>query len=289
MKFKIFFIRYVQSMPDLFGNVVPLDGTDVLKPVIIDDFLKRKELKFINPRNGKTYYRHYAIMPQGGVAVIDVGKYEDGNFVYATVGINLSQNQYPPYIVIGCHHSGFCDINLIADMVTQSLNWALNEANIAVRLEACHKAIAWEKDIIHTYMNGMESRMFNPMNAFGFELIEEHFEELGKNVKRHRKSVFIDDYLQRAKRKEIKAWLHSETDQYMYPVDMMRAIRALYELNVINRPTYEAYVREFDKEQLIAASTYNSYMNLNNNPYENDTTYDEIKTYVKEKFLHTGV
>ena len=77
MKFKVFFVRYVQSMPDLFGNVVPVDGTDALKPVIINDFLKRKELSFINPRNGKTYHRHYAIMPQGGVAVIDVGEYVD--------------------------------------------------------------------------------------------------------------------------------------------------------------------------------------------------------------------
>lgn len=56
MKFKVFFVRYVQSMPDLFGNVVPVDGTDALKPVIVNDFLKRKELTFINPRNGKTYH-----------------------------------------------------------------------------------------------------------------------------------------------------------------------------------------------------------------------------------------
>ena len=284
MKYKVFFLRYVQSTPDLFGNVVPVDGTDVLKSVIINDFRKRKELSFINPRNGKIYYRHYAIMPQGGLAVIDVGKYEDGNFVYASVAINLSRNQYQPYIVIGCHHSGFSDINLIADMVTQSLNWALNDSNIAVKLVACNKSIAWEKDIVHTYLNGMESRMFNPMNAFGFELIEEHFEALGKNPNKHRKSANFDDYLPRAKRQEIKAWLHNETDQYMYPVDMMRAIRVLYELNIIKKPTYEAFVREFDKEHLIAVSTYNSYMNLNNNPYENDTAYEEIKAYVKEKF-----
>ena len=70
----------------------------------------------------------------------------------------------------------------------------------------------------------------------------------------------------------------------MYPVDMMRAIRVLYELNISKKPTYEAFVREFGKEHLIAVSTYNSYMNLNNNPYENDTAYEEIKAYVKEKF-----
>ena len=251
MKFKVFFVRYVQSMPDLFGNVVAVDGTDALKPVIVNDFLKRKELTFINPRNGKNYHRHYAIMPQGGVAVIDVGKYVDGNFVYATVGINLSGNQYQPYIVIGCHHKEFSDTNLIANMVTQSLNWALAGTNTTVKLEACHKPIAWEKDILHSYMKGMDNRMFNPMNVFGYEMLEERFEEIGKSKGRPRKSINIDDYLPKAMRQKIKDWLHEETDQYQYPIDMMRAIRVLFELEIIKRPTYEAFVRAFDKEQLI--------------------------------------
>ena len=289
MKFKVFFVRYVQSMPDLFGNVVAVDGTDALKPVIVNDFLKRKELTFINPRNGKTYHRHYAIMPQGGVAVIDVGKYVDGNFVYATVGINLSGNQYQPYIVIGCHHKEFCDIYLIANMVTQSLNWALAGTNTTVKLEACHKPIAWEKDILHSYMKGMDNRMFNPMNVFGYEMLEERFEAIGKSKGRPRKSINIVDYLPKAMRQEIKDWLHEETDQYQYPNDMMRAIRVLFELEIIKRPTYEAFVREFDKEQLIAPSTYNSYMNLNNNPYEHDATYASMKADARRKFLLDSV
>ena len=289
MKFKVFFVRYVQSMPDLFGNVVPVDGTDALKPVIVNDFLKRKELTFINPRNGKTYHRHYAIMPQGRVAVIDVGEYVDGNFMYATVGINLSGNQYQPYIVIACHHREFSDINLIANMVTQSLNWALAGTNTTVKLEACHEPIAWEKDILHAYMKGMSNRMFNPMNVFGFELLEERFEEMGKSAGKPRKSVIFGDYLPKAMRQKIKDWLHEETDQYQFPNDMMRAIRVLFELGIIKRPTYEAFVREFDKEHLIAPSTYNSYMNLNNNPYKHDATYASMKADARRKFLLDSV
>lgn len=289
MKFKVFFVRYVQSMPDLFGNVVAVDGTDALKPVIVNDFLKRKELTFINPRNGKNYHRHYAIMPQGGVAVIDVGEYVDGNFMYATVGINLSRNQYQPYIVIGCHHKEFSDINLIANMVTQSLNWALAGTNTTVKLETCHKPIAWEMDILHSYMKGMDNRIFNPMNGFGYEMLEERFEAIGKSKGRLRKSINIVDYLPKAMRQEIKDWLHEETDQYQYPNDMMRAIRVLFELEIIKRPTYEAFVREFDKEQQIAPSTYNSYMNLNNNPYEHDATYASMKADARRKFLLDSV
>ena len=289
MQIKVFYIRHVQSMPDLFGNVVPVDGNNVLKSIIINDFMKRKELSFINPSNGKTYHRHYAIMPQGGVTVINVGKYVDGNFVYATIGINLSRNLYEPYVVIGCHHSEFSNMKLIANMVTQSLNWALTDNCTTVKLEACRKPIDWEMDFVHSYLSGITNREFTLMNIFGFEQLEEMFEEKGKCKGRPRKSVNFDDYLPKSMRKEIKAWLHAETDQYMYPPDMMRAIRVLYELGIIKKPTYGAYVKEFDKEKLIAPSTYNGYMNLNNKPYEDDAAYADLVEDARNKFLHDSI
>ena len=289
MNIKVFYISHVQSMSDLFGNVVPVDGNNVLKSIIINDFLKRKELTFINPSNGKTYHRHYAIMPQGGVAVINVGKYVDGCFVYATVGINLNGNKHGPYVVIGCHNREFYNMKLIVNMITQSINWALTGTGTTIKLEPCHEQIDWECDFIHSYINGIANRKFKLMNAFGFEQLEEMFEEIGKRKGRPRKSVNLDDYLPKAMRKEIKAWLHAETDPYMYPPDMMRAVRVLYELGIIKKPTYGAFVKEFDKEQLIAPSTYNGYMNLNNNPYENDATYAALKADAVEKFLHGSI
>ena len=284
MKFKVFFVRYVQSMPDLFGNVVPVDGTDALKPVIINDFLKRKELTFINPRNGKTYHRHYAIMPQGGVAVIDVGKYVDGNFVYATVGINLSGNQYQPYIVIGCHHKEFSDTNLIANMVTQSLNWALAGTNTTVKLEACHKPIAWEKDILHSYMKGMDKRMFNPMNGFGYEMLEEKFMSMGKRKTRPRNSHEILDFLIAGSEDVLLAWLHSMVDNKTHPKDMMRPVRALIELKRTYKISYDAFINEFDKVGMISRTTYNDYVNLAKDPYFDDEKYAKVMQYVEEYF-----
>jgi len=284
MNIKVFFVRYVQSMPDLFGNVVPVDGTDALKPVIINDFLKRKELSFINPRNGKTYHRHYAIMPQGGVAVIDVGKYVDGNFMYATVGINLSGNQYQPYIVIGCHHKEFSDINLIANMVTQSLNWALAGTNTTVKLEACHKPIAWEKDILHSYMKGMDNRMFNPMNGFGYEMLEEKFMSMGKRKTRPRNSHDILDFLIAGSEDALLAWLHSMIDDKNHPKDMMRPIRALIELKRTYKISYDAFIKEFDKVGMISRTTYNDYVNLAKEPYFDDEKYAKVMQYVEEYF-----
>ena len=284
MKFKVFFVRYVQSMPDLFGNVVAVDGTDALKPVIVNDFLKRKELTFINPRNGKTYHRHYAIMPQGGVAVIDVGKYVDGNFVYATVGINLSGNQYQPYIVIGCHHKEFSDTNLIANMVTQSLNWALAGTNTTVKLEACHKPIAWEKDMLHSYMKGMDNRMFNPMNVFGYEMLEEKFMSMGKRKTRPRNSHDILDFLIAGSEDALLAWLHSMIDDKNHPKDMMRPIRALIELKRTYKISYDAFIKEFDKVGMISRTTYNDYVNLAKEPYFDDEKYAKVMQYVEEYF-----
>ncbi len=284
MRFKVFFVRYVQSMPDLFGNVVPIDGTDVLKPVIINDFLKRKELTFINPRNGKTYHRHYAIMPQGGVAVIDVGEYVDGNFMYATVGINLSRNQYQPYIVIGCHHKEFSDINLIASMVTQSFNWALTGTNITVKLEACHKPIAWGKDILHSYMKGMDNRMFNPMNVFGYEMLEEKFMSMGKRKTRPRNSHEILDFLTAGSEDVLLAWLHSMVDNKTHPKDMMRPVRALIELKRTYKISYDAFINEFDKVGMISRTTYNDYVNLAKEPYFDDEKYAKVMQYVEEYF-----
>ena len=284
MKFKVFFVRYVQSMPDLFGNVVPVDGTDALKPVIINDFLKRKELTFINPRNGKTYHRHYAIMPQGGVAVIDVGEYVDGNFVYATVGINLSGKQYQPYIVIGCHHREFSDINLIANMVAQSFNWALAGTNTTVKLEASHKPIAWEKDILHSYMKGMDNRMFNPMNGFGYEMLEEKFMSMGKRKTRPRNSHDILDFLIAGSEDVLLAWLHSMIDDKNHPKDMMRPIRALIELKRTYKISYDAFIKEFDKVGMISRTTYNDYVNLAKEPYFDDEKYAKVMQYVEEYF-----
>ncbi len=284
MNIKVFFVRYVQSMPDLFGNVVPVDGTDALKPVIINDFLKRKELTFINPRNGKNYHRHYAIMPQGGVAVIDVGKYVDGNFMYATVGINLSGNQYQPYIVIGCHHIEFSDINLIANMVTQSFNWALAGTNTTVKLEASHKPIAWEKDILHSYMKGMDNRMFNPMNGFGYEMLEEKFMSMGKRKTRPRNSHDILDFLIAGSEDALLAWLHSMIDDKNHPKDMMRPIRALIELKRTYKISYDAFIKEFDKVGMISRTTYNDYVNLAKEPYFDDEKYAKVMQYVEEYF-----
>lgn len=284
MQIKVFYIRHVQSMPDLFGNVVPVDGNNVLKSIIINDFMKRKELSFINPRNGKTYHRHYAIMPQGGVTVINVGKYVDGNFVYATVGINLSRNLYEPYVVIGCHHSEFSNMKLIVNMVTQSLNWALTDNCTAVKLEACRKPIDWEMDFVHSYLSGITNREFTLMNIFGFEQLEEMFMSMGKKKTRPKNSHDIGSYLIEGTEAPILAWLHKMIDNKTQPKDMMRPVRAVIELKRTFKISYDAFIIEFGKQGMISRTTYNDYVNQAKTPYYDDEKYKRIMKKVEKTF-----
>jgi transketolase len=63
MNINVFFVRYVQSMPDLFGNVVPVDGHDFVQlkkafqcskkgtpTVIVADTIKGKGIPSIENR-----------------------------------------------------------------------------------------------------------------------------------------------------------------------------------------------------------------------------------------------
>jgi len=284
MNIKVFFIRHVQSMPDLFGNVVPVDGNNVLKSIIINDFMKRKELSFINPRNGKTYHRHYAIMPQGGVAVINVGKYVDGNYMYATVGINLSRAQYEPYVVIGCHNSEFSDMKLITSMVTQSLNWALNDTGTIIELVDSKKSIDWETDFVQSYLHGIANRKFNLMNAFGFEQLEEMFMSMGKKKTRPKNSHNIGSYLIEGTEAPILAWLHKMIDNKTQPKDMMRPVRAVIELKRTFKISYDAFIIEFGKQGMISRTTYNDYVNQAKTPYYDDEKYKRIMKKVEKTF-----
>ena len=260
MDIKIFFIRYVQSLPDLFGNAVATDGTKMLRTIIKNDFKNRKTLTFVNPRNGKRYSRHYGMMAQGGMTVINVGEFVDGNFNYAIVGINLSCRKYPPYVTIFCHNKAMRNVDMIADMVRQSMNWALSENNISVMFEPCTAQIDWEKDFVHSYLKGMTDRPFNPMNGFGFEMLEEKFEAVGNEVmNNNRKSDDLMDYIRPGvnNKEKLVHWLVIQEKGKVTPKDIMRPVRFLQDKKMLYRPTMIAFNKVCHKEGLISVSSFN--------------------------------
>lgn len=275
MDIKIFFIRYVQSLPDLFGNAVATDGTKMLRTIIKNDFKNRKTLTFVNPRNGKRYSRHYGMMAQGGMTVINVGEFVDGNFNYAIVGFNLSCRKYPPYVAIFCHNKAMRNVDMIADMVRQSMNWALSENNISVLFEPCTAQIDWEKDFVHSYLKGMTDRPFNPMNDFGFEMLEEKFEAVGREVNNNRKSDDLMDYIRPGvnNKEKLVHWLVIQERGKVTPKDIMRPVRFLQDKKMLYRPTMIAFNKVCHKEGLISVSSFNEYTNMAKDYFVNDEVY----------------
>ena len=278
MEIKIFFLRYVQSLPDLFGNAVATDGTKMLRTIIKNDFKNRKTLTFVNPRNGKRYSRHYGMMAQGGMTVINVGEFVDGNFNYAIVGINLSCRKYPPYVAIFCHNKAMRNVDMIADMVRQSMNWALSENNISVLFEPCTAQIDWEKDFVHSYLKGMTDRPFNPMNDFGFEMLEEKFEAVGREVNNNRKSDDLMDYIRPGvnNKEKLVHWLVIQEKGKVTPKDIMRPVRFLQDKKMLYRPTMIAFNKVCHKEGLISVSSFNEYTNMAKDYFENDEAYKDL-------------
>lgn len=278
MDIKIFFIRYVQSLPDLFGNAVATDGTQMLKTIMKNDFKNRKTLTFVNPRNGKRYSRHYGMMAQGGMTVINVGEFVDGNFNYAIVGINLSCRKYPPYVAIFCHNKAMRNVDMIADMVRQSMNWALSENNISVLFEPCTAQIDWEKDFVHSYLKGMTDRPFNPMNDFGFEMLEEKFEAVGREVNNNRKSDDLMDYIRPGvnNKEKLVHWLVIQEKGKVTPKDIMRPVRFLQDKKMLYRPTMIAFNKVCHKEGLISVSSFNEYTNMAKDYFVNDEAYKDL-------------
>ena len=275
MDIKILFIRYVQSLPDLFGNAVATDGTKMLRTIIKNDFNNRKTLTFVNPRNGKRYSRHYGMMAQGGMTVINVGEFVDGNFNYAIVGFNLSCRKYPPYVAIFCHNKAMRNVDMIADMVRQSMNWALSENNISVMFEPCTAQIDWEKDFVHSYLKGMTDRPFNPMNDFGFEMLEEKFEAVGREVNNNRKSDDLMDYIRPGvnNKEKLVHWLVIQEKGKVTPKDIMRPVRFLQDKKMLYRPTMIAFNKVCHKEGLISVSSFNEYTNMAKDYFVNDEVY----------------
>ena len=284
MFLKKYKLGHIVSMPTLFGDVEKIDNPNLLKTVISNDFLQKKELLFINKRNGQQYLRHYGLMPQGGVAVIDVGRFLDGNFVYATVGINLSRRRYEPYVVIACPMKEFCNVKLIASMVEQAFNWALANNGVNIILEPWDEEANWYEDIIMSYLEGVKDRRFNPMSVFGYELVEEKFMSLGKRTTRPKNSHDIGDFLIDGTEEVLLAWLHSMVDDKTRPKDMMRAVRAVIELKRTYKISYDAFIKEFKKKGMISRTTYNEYVNVAKDPYFGDEMYSQIMLKVQENF-----
>ena len=75
----------------------------------------------------------------------------------------------------------------------------------------------------------------------------------------------------------------------VFPIDMMRAVRAMKKLGILGRVTYKAFVKEFNKENLIKKSAYNGYMDLIASKYVDDELYNHIMNELKDWIKTNGI
>ena len=145
------------------------------------------------------------------------------------------------------------------------------------------------RDFAEAYFGGKHRRHFNPMVNFGFEMLQERLIALGKKEQKFIKSDNFADYIMVKEKGMVISKLHSMIDELKHPIDMMRAVRAMKKLGILGRVTYKAFVKEFNKENLIKKSAYNGYMDLIASKYVDDELYNHIMNELKDWIKTNGI
>ncbi|MBE6265054.1 MAG: hypothetical protein E7102_01075 [Prevotella ruminicola] len=103
--------------------------------------------------------------------------------------------------------------------------------------------------------------------------------------------AYIDEYLERIpafctfvkdtkKVGNVMEVLHQKLDHKNKAILMMKVLRAAYDADLIEKPEFESFIREFKKEGKICLSSFNHYM-MDDNPLADDKDY--------QRYLHDFV
>ncbi len=145
---KLFKLRHVHMVGDIFEEHCCLLGKEVLDNVFARDFLRKKEIPFTY--KGKRYKRQYEWIFRGDVVKLLIGVQGEYGIVGAMVYINYSKLRYEPYVAIVDCSDVFGSIDVVADMVEGALNWVYKDSGITLCLEpwilAEGEVIQWGRD-----------------------------------------------------------------------------------------------------------------------------------------------
>ena len=84
-------------------------------------------------------------------------------------------------------------------------------------------------------------------------------------------------YVKDTKRvREVMEVLHQKLDHKNKAILMMKVLRAAYDADLIEKPEFESFILEFNKEGKICLSSYNHYM-MDDNPLADDIDYLRYK------------
>jgi hypothetical protein len=229
--------------------------------------------EFVHPKNnGKKYERHYDRPAFKGYAELKVGRFRTKGD-YAKVFINIASDTYEPYVAFYRIQPAFSNADVLAEIVARAFNWVLKGDMLCVKLDpwvpAAGEKIFWLKDCYETYdACEVESENSGLIN-FGFEKLKK------KSAKR--KTGDFRSYIEPGMEDLVMNWLRKEIGDTKDIAAFMRPMRAIARLNLFkDRPPMECFCSEFGKEGLIKLSTYNEYMNIDNQKCVKDRAYYKI-------------
>ena len=271
--YKLYKLRLVENKPLIFGGATCSEEWDAPCNAILNDYQQKVMFEFVHPKNnGKKYERHYDRPAFKGYAELKVGRFRTKGD-YAKVFINIASDTYEPYVAFYRIQPAFSNADVLAEIVARAFNWVLKGDMLCVKLDpwvpAAGEKIFWLKDCYETYdACEVESENSGLIN-FGFEKLKK------KSAKR--KTGDFRSYIEPGMEDLVMNWLRKEIGDTKDIVAFMRPMRAIARLNLFkDRPPMECFCSEFGKEGLIKLSTYNEYMNIDNQKCVKDRAYYKI-------------
>ena len=292
-KAKLYKIRLVSNMPNLFGDSEYSDEWNLLEKALEDDLHQVNPFVFKHPNNKqKSYYRCHFACPANGNSLLVLGQFRDPmDFAYVFVVLHSRFYKYP-YIVIERYPMITSNPDKLAEMVEKALNWVLKGTDVNVTLEATDMDLSddlylidsWRSWNIQLYKNGGRNLI---RGGYENSLLRYKESEAEKNTckskKKTLKSVRIEDYISKKvlQPDRLLAWLDSELEGKKTPRDIMRPIRLLIDKKWLNRPTYESIDKRYHIKELISLSSFNHYTNADHECFNFDDAYQEMKNTIE--------
>ena len=289
---KLFKLRHVHMVGDIFEEHCCLLGKEVLDNVFARDFLRKKEIPFTY--KGKRYKRQYEWIFRGDVAKIVIGVKGEYGIVGAMVYINYSKLRYEPYVAIVDRSDVFGSIDVVADMVEGALNWVYKDSGITLCLEpwipAEGEVIQWGRDCNEAHNLAAIQGTVHTEENWDLEtcvkrIIKKHTKKKGvsppqkkstNKSERTLRSAIIDQTKANLILQKIVNCVMGKTE----PMDLMMPVTAAYAAKVMRRPTWSELRNSHPEFNLSETSFYRLIDPDCLTYYQNDV-FNELVGYFK--------
>ena len=263
---KLFKLRHVHMVGDIFEEHCCLLGKEVLDNVFARDFLRKKEIPFTY--KGKRYKRQYEWLFRGDVVKLLIGVQGEYGIVGAMVYINYSKLRYEPYVAIVDRSDVFGSIDVVADMVEGALNWVYKDSGITLCLEpwipAEGEVIQWGRDCNEAHNLAMLNGKMHIDENWDLEtcikrIINTHTKKRGVSPpKKNTKEIktLRDVITDKTKADAILQKISDEMKGKTEPWDIMMPTTAAIAAEVMDDPTFLQYKNSFPEVQFSSTSYY---------------------------------